>query len=437
MKNQKIIYSKSFIDFLVNSDSVIAALLLKVHSKNRPSLLITSENINYITFRGNGNISYLPDGKEHVFNDDTNEWKRDNRQEGKPAKVIRKLMSARALKMFKDSDFESFANQYKARFNDDGYIFKLKGREEIKNVYCQSRKEGDGSLNNSCMNGDSDYLDLYENCVSLRILTLENKDGLLCGRALVWNVEDITLMDRVYVTDDFMYDKFLDYCDKANWWRKKDYKTYSNKTYFLDSNGELYSKQFTIQTDTDWDYYPYIDTFSYGGDGYITNCCGEIYEYNQTGGTRSGDEDEDDHEGEVWSDLHDCYIHEDEACYITAGERRYVDRYAYSNEVVYIGDDCYHENDENIVYVGGEYYTTDSSDLCEIDGDYYLMDDCVYCERDSCYYKSEDCVYCEIDGEDVLRDEAVEIDGNWYHQDSDLIFEHKGKYYLEDSGVEK
>jgi len=420
MQNEKIVYSKSFIDFLANSDSEISKLLLKVHDKRRPSLLITSENINYITFRGNGNISYLPNGKEHVMNEDTNEWKRDNRQEGKPAKVIRKLMSARALRMFKDSDFESFANQYKARFNDDGYIFRLKGNDDIKDVYCQSRASGDGSLNNSCMNGDSVYLDLYENCASLRILTLENKDGLLCGRALVWNVEGITLMDRVYVTHDFMYDKFLDYCDKADWWRKKDYKTYSNKCDFLDSNGELYKRQFTIQTDTTWDYYPYIDTFTYGGDGFITNYCGEIYEYTNTDGTRVGDEE--DHEDEVWSELHDCHIHEDNACYITAGERRYVDRYAYSNEVVYIGDECYHKNDSNIV---------------NVNGDYYLMDDCVYCERDSCYYKSDDCVYCEDDSEDVLRDDAVEIDDKWYHQDSDLIFEHNGKYYLEDSGVEK
>jgi len=33
-------------------------------------------------------------------------------------------------------------------------------------------------------------------------------------------------------------------------------------------------------------------------------------------------------------------------------------------------------------------------------------------------------------------DDAVEIDGKYYHKESDLIFEHNGKYYLEDAGVE-
>jgi len=433
----KIIYSDSFIEFLKKSDSTIAKFLFKLHNKNYLPLLINANEINYITFRGDGNISYLPKGKEHLTNDDGG-WKRENRQHGKPAKIIKKLFSDRALKMFKDSDFEAFANQYKSQFNDDGYKFELLDNKQIKTVYDMKRNEGEGSLNGSCMNNDTNYLDIYENCSQLRILVLTNKNGLLCGRALVWQIsENIILIDRFYVSHDFMYDKFLNYASENKFWRKVDFKSFSNKTNFLDSEGnEILNREFKINTNTNYAQFPYIDTFQYGNDGFLSNKNSYIYTYSNTDGTREGDEGEDEHEGEVWSGLEDCYICEDDAIYIDSGQRRYRDEYTFSSNVVFLNDCCYHMEDENICLVNGDYYLTDSDEVCEIDGYYYLTDDCTYCERDSCYYLCDDCVYCEIDGEDVLKSEAVEIDDNYYHIDSDSIFKHDNKYYLVSSGVE-
>jgi hypothetical protein len=432
---ERVIYSESFYEFLSNSDSVIAHFLWKLSRKRYVSSLIHTNEINYLTFRGDGNISFLPKGKEHLQNDDGT-WKRENRQDGKPAKVIRKLFSERALRLFKDADFEAFANQYKSRFNDDGYKFELLANDKIKHVYDMRCNEGDGSLNGSCMNGDTEYLDIYENCEQLRILILTNKEGRLCGRALVWQLKgDIVFMDRIYVSHDFMFDKFLDYATNQKWWRKRDFKTYANKKSFINSDGNEVYCEFRVDTDTEFDCYPYIDTFQYGGDGFLSNGDNYTYTYSNTDGGREGGED--DHEGEVYSNLEGCYIDEDDAVCITAGQSRYRDEYTYCNNAVFLDDETYHEDDENIVNVDGTWYRTDSDDLCEIDGTYYLMEDCTYCERDSCYYKSEDCVYCEPDEEDVLRDDAVEIDGNWYHVDSDLIFKHDGKYYLVDSGTEK
>ncbi len=432
---KRIIYSDSFIEFLGSSDSDIARFLWKLNRKRYNTLLVHSDEINYITMRGDGNISFLPKGKEHCCNEDGT-WKRENRQEGKPAKVIRKLFSNRALRFFKDADFEAFANQYKSKFNDDGYKFELLANDKIKDVYDMRINSGDGSLNGSCMNGDSDCLDIYHHCKQLRILTLVNRSGRLCGRALVWQLEDdIVFMDRIYVSHDFMYDKFLEYAADQKWWRKRYFKTYSNKLDFINSDGGEVYREFTVSTPTDWDRYPYIDTFQYGEDGLLSNRDRYIYTYSNTDGSREGGEDE--HEGEVYSEIDGCYIDEDYAVYITAGERRYRDYYTHSDNAVYINDETYHEDDENILRVDGRWYTTDSDDICKIDGDYYMMEDCTYCERDSCYYLSDDCVYCEPDEEDVLRSDAVEIDGNWYHIDSDLIFKHDGKYYLVESGTEK
>lgn len=430
---EKIIYSKSFIDFMKKSDCRIAKILYRLNDKRYLPLMVTSEQVNYLTFRGDGTISFLPKGKECIYNN-AGDWSKENRQNGKPAKVIKKLFSERVSKYFKDSDFECFTNAYKAEFNDGGYKFSLLKNTEIPSVYEMDRKEGDGSLNNSCMNGDSEYLDIYKYCNQLSILILKNNDDNLCGRALIWKIsDDITLMDRIYVTDDFMYDKFLSYCNAQNWWRKRDYKSYDNKDAFINPDGEEITKSFKIFTNTDYDNYPYIDTFQYGDDGSLNNSGDGEYTYNNTDGTREGGED--DHAGEVYDDINGEYIDEDNAIYIENGERQYRDRYCHVDNCVCVGDDWYYEDDDNIVEVGNTWYTKDDDNICEIDGEYHLVDDCTYCERDNCHYLSDDCVYCEDDEEDVLRDDAVEIDDKWYHKESNLIFEHNGKYYLEDAGV--
>ena len=418
---KKVIYSQSFIEFLKNSECKIATILYRLHLKKYQSNIVTANEINYLTFRKDGTISYLPTGKELKYND-SNEWSKDGRQNGKPAKVIRKLFSDKIIHLFKDYDFECFTNAYKANFNDDGYNFELLKNTLIPSVYDMDRSIGEGSINNSCMNGDTEYLDIYKFCDSLQILILKDKDGLLCGRSLVWTVGEVTLMDRIYVSQDFMYDKFLCYAKENKFWTKQDYKSYDNKRNFLNCTGDIVERTFTVKTNTSFEQYPYIDTFQYGGDGWISNSDTGEYTYNNTGGARDGGDDEEDN-------------HDDEI-YIECGQSRYRGEWYHIDDCVCVGDDWYHEDDDNICLVNGTYYTTDDSDITEINGDYYLTDDCTYCERDSCSYKQDDCVYCEDDEEDVLRDEAVEIDDKWYHKESDLIFEHNGKYYLEDAGVE-
>ena len=75
------IFSDSFIEFLNNikKESRIARLIISViqmhHDgfKNMLPRVLTNDNVNYITYRSDGNISFLPTGKEHVVNDD-NTW---------------------------------------------------------------------------------------------------------------------------------------------------------------------------------------------------------------------------------------------------------------------------------------------------------------------------------------------------------------------------
>lgn len=405
-------YSDSFKEFLLKSDSKVAQVLHQMRFKSYDPLMITNKEVDYITFRRDGTISYLPAGREHSENDN-GDWAREGRQNGKPSKVIKKLFHPRVHKYIKDTDFETFTNMYKAAFTDEGFEFSIKDSSEIANVYCMGRGEGDASLNGSCMNGDEDYLEIYTNCHSLRIVTLE-KDDLLYGRALLWNLkfnnEDIVLMDRVYVVQDYMYDMFLDYCNKNGWWRKQYYKTYDCKQDFVKPDGVLIRQTFKVYTDTDCSRYPYIDTFQHGDDGYITNEETGRHYYNNTDGERGG-------EG-TYDEINDCYIDEDDSVYIECGDREYRGRTTHVDNCVEVNGDWYHVDDSNIVQVNCTWYTKDSDEIAylESQGEWYMADEVCYCELSDSYELEDDCVYSEHHGTNILKDDAVELFGKYYHK---------------------
>lgn len=281
-----ITYSESFIDFLKKSKCKVAKTLYKAYKQPLPAyrLMLTTEEVNYITFRDDGTISYLPGDKELKLTQD-GRWSREGRQNGRPARIIRKLFRQKALKFFKDSDFECFSNSYKSKFCK-GLNFQLLPNEKIPEVYDMLLAKENGSLFSSCMNGCGKYMDIYKCCKSLRILILKNKDGLLCGRALVWKLGEISLMDRIYVTENYMFDCFVTYAIQNKWWYKKHFSTYENKQTFIDSDGHEVLRNITIYTKTDFDYYPYIDTFTYGADGSLNNYDQGSYLYYDTHGHR-------------------------------------------------------------------------------------------------------------------------------------------------------
>ena len=411
-------YSESFKDFLRKSDSKVAQVLHNMRFKSYDPLMITNKEVDYITFRRDGTISYLPAGRECLFTDD-GEWAREGRQNGKPSKVIKKLFHPRVHKYIKDTDFETFTNLYKAAFTDEGYEFTVLDGKKIGEVYCMDRGEGDASLNGSCMNDDDSYLDMYTYCKSLRIVTLV-KDGLLYGRALLWNLKDgdkdIVFMDRIYVAKDYMYDMFVEYCKTNGWWRKKHYKTYYFKSEFINSDGEeVERKYFTVYTDTSHDSYPYIDTFQFGGDGYLTNECRGDYSYDNTDGNRSGDEEEN----KSYDEIDDCYIDDDDAVYITNGDRGYRDRTTHVDNCVEINGNWWHKEDSNIVLVGYTWYTKEDDDIVyvESEDEWYLQDDVVHCDFSDTYELEDNCVYSDKHSTYILKDDAVEVDGSYYHKD--------------------
>lgn len=412
----KPIISESFLSFLEKGGSKISRHLYKCFTHTYSNLLSDSE-INYLTFRDDGSISYLPKGSEHVWTED-GKWSRKNRQNGKPSKIIKKIMTPRLLKSFNDKDFEGFHNNYKASGNTS-YEFSLRGNEEIPDVYDMPYYES-GTLENSCMRSHGYYLDIYKNCSELKILCLINIDtGILHGRALVWDTGEFIFMDRIYTSHDYMYDMFLQYAEDNGWWRKEEYNSYSNKTSLISPDGSYISKKMTIYTPTDFSYYPYIDTFSYGGDGYLSNVDVDCYTYDCTDGGRC---ESDPYEGQTYCECDDEYYDDDVVVYINCGDRE--GQYCHIDNAVCIDGYYFHEYDKRVIWIDGIAYDSEGDDIVYSDylEDYALRDDVIYVEDRYDYYPKDMVVY-------------VGSGSNYYLIDDTEYDEERGIYKLKGEEV--
>ena len=138
-----------------------------------------------------------------------------------------------------------------------------------------------------------------------------------------------------------------------------------------------------------------------------------------------GNEEEDEHDGQVWSDYHDEYINEDDASYVESRND-----YFYNDEVVYArvgnsdGNDYHNEYcyEDDCIYTGGAYYYAGT------DADYpedYGLVECGHCESysfigDAFYSELTEKWYC---CEDCLEREEKEYkEENWYY--SELLDEY-------------
>lgn len=422
-------YSSSFREFLRSSDSRIAKILWRIHHnyyyyQHKYKHLVTTSKVDYITFRHDGTISFLPAGKEHKETD-SGAWARDGRQNGRPGKVIQKLFTDKMLALIPPKEFEIFSNAYKAEYNGDKYEFVLMDNKDIPAVYCMARVSG-GRLGKSCMNDDDGCLDIYKKCKKLKILTLiETSTKKLAGRALVWFIDEETIvMDRIYTAGDFMDDMFLDYAEKNKWYRKKEYTTFECPQDFICPAGKEVKKKWRVPTPVNFDRYPYIDTFCWGDDESLNNYGDGPYTYNDTEGRRDGDardewQNDDDDEQGMYDDIDDCYIDDDDAVCIDRGDRRGATT---------------HRN--NAVEINGNYYWRGASQVVELsyDDEWHLREDVVWSEKDQEDYPESECVYTV--GKDwILRDDATEIDGKWYHDDDTVYSQYHRKDLVKDDAV--
>lgn len=390
-----ITYSHRFVAFLHRRPCKIARLLNGAYMSPFPvyRLLLTADAINYLTLTETGGVSYLPADKIPYDDDDEDDlWRDRRRQEGKAAKTIRKVFTEKALKHLTDVDFEDFANAVKSYMAQQLH-FRLLPNVDIGQVYDRDHRGG-GSLQNSCMNYESQWLEVYETCPVLRILVLEDENDLLCGRALIWNVDDgnITLMDRIYVSDDYMYDLFIDYAIKNGWWRKKRFKTFEDKMLFIRPDGVAEERRFTVPADTSCDEMPYIDTFTYGTDNSLNNYGHGRYCFDEIDGSRHI---------RAWDDINNCFLDPGDIFTITAGVHAGAST-AFDNTV-----DC-----------DGQVWWRHDPEIVDINGAIYHVSQTVWSAFGNCHYLSRDAVWSAPLNSHILSMDAITIDGAIYHRDA-------------------
>jgi hypothetical protein len=233
---------------------------------------------------------------------------------GKLARAI--LRSANVS--FIDKDIEDFVNQYKATFDflkDASNRFDVVKGSDIAHWYYHERYEdAGGTLNNSCMaEVDSDYFDIYAYNKQVSLVILYDDNGrldasgkytsdIIKGRALLWDCKldgtKIQFMDRIYTSYDSDVELFKQFAEKNGWW----YKTSQNSdpdAKLTDGNTSKYGNLICDLDQSDFEYYPYIDTLCFinTDDEIASNKpIGEGRECRDTGGeyeTYYSDEDDD------------------------------------------------------------------------------------------------------------------------------------------------
>jgi hypothetical protein len=325
--------SNSFKTFLERNytRSKVARLLYTAATSNHPAATrITTDAINYLTNRTDGTISFLPKGKELKYNE-FNQWARDNRQDIKPRRISKLLFSTAAQRLLKPYDLDVFGDIYKASTalaaSLDLHI--ISGSAIRLAYHTREVGENDSPLKSSCMQGgvdddDNDFFELYtENSHAVSMVVLYRKDSReLYARALLWTINGQKYLDRIYAQHNEGVEYLRQWAaEQGYFWRT--YNSHTDKEWFTAPDGKEVKIRLEVTgLQTDFDYYPYIDTFSFGGDGYLRNWndnkdATEVYEYRNTDGSRDvygfdiyGNKW---HEGHLrFSVFHGDYVHNDD-----------------------------------------------------------------------------------------------------------------------------
>lgn len=149
-------------------------------------------------------LSYRPANRM----DTSDVWGYTGRMKGRPARIVRRFLTAEFQAMLTDSHYERFTNNL-AAFKDYVGDIELVSGEDIKywyhgNVYANRQ----GTLNHSCMAYArcQTYFNIYTQnpdvCKLLIVTRTTDDKKYLYARALVWTLDNGTrMLDRVYGTD--------------------------------------------------------------------------------------------------------------------------------------------------------------------------------------------------------------------------------------------
>jgi hypothetical protein len=200
---------------------------------------------------------------------------------GKQQIKIGKLLSkiSKILNLEHDNNIvEQITNEYKSYYksnnkNELKFII-YKGIEILKGYNYKnfnSINTSNSMLHRSCMNNKFQNLKLYiQNPNKISMLVLLDKDNLICGRALLWNLDKPKRMylDRVYGINDYIINIFHNFARKHNWIYRNTESGGIYDIFYLNKYSNKYesikSYNFKMKVKLNFkniDLYPYLDSF--------------------------------------------------------------------------------------------------------------------------------------------------------------------------------
>lgn len=178
----------------------------------------------------------------------------------------------KAYPFWDDSTVERATNAIKAEYMPLDFR-TLSGNEIIWAYDERNSKTGSGTLNQSCLRQTEKHRSLrfFTQFPDKIQLLVAMKGRKITGRALVWKADcGTTIMDRIYA-NDATTQKFILEAER-NGWVYKYRQNYESQRSFLRKDSSRFTK--TYKVSLDWSgnpLMPYLDTFHYGGQGFVTN----------------------------------------------------------------------------------------------------------------------------------------------------------------------
>ena len=350
-------------------------------------------------------VAFTPKGKELKYSNH-NTWSRENRQTGKPGRIIKKLLAYD----YKERDIELFSNQLKAEIMCLGDFQIVEGDDICYWYDCNNYYSLSGTLGNSCMKycECQSYFQVYKDLAKMLICV---KDGKLLGRAILWEIDGETYMDRIYVCMDYLEEQFYQKAMENKWIIR------ANNSLLYDGDNQYWlvpedkyvvgrTINLVLKCLSQYPKFPYMDSFRYfdpdtlelrcncpsSGFVALSNTDGYWERGEERCCTRCGDCETvfDDEEGDfVWSEYEDAWLCPDCRVWIDWLED-YVS--ADANLITVIDNDKEVELPRSFVIDNTTSYDNDNpyADFVQFpNGVYYTMDSVNWSSEDNRYIANE------------------------------------------------
>ncbi len=263
-----LVLSKRFVKILKRINDNVSNELLKLSAtefKVKESFIDRTDKEDMVTYITSDKVNKMIEDK--VGDVEGECWSNNQRIEIRIGRLVFRLLGEKV----QGPEIESFVNEYKSiiKAKKLNRNFKIVEGDDIKRWYLHdSYAEGGGNLKDSCMRHRfcQIFLDLYTHNpdkVRLLILLDEDKQKIL-GRALLWNLDRPSgkvFMDRVYFSNDFILNMFINYAIKHNWLYKLE--SMDNILNVVSNNKVIKATMVVKVRKEDIEFFPFVDNLGF------------------------------------------------------------------------------------------------------------------------------------------------------------------------------